>query len=45
MAKKRLNKNVVVALTLSSFLVIIVLSVLMLRQLQRGDPQRLAQLA
>ena len=45
MAKRRLNKNLVIALTLFSFLVIIVLSVLMLKQLQKGDPERLMQLA
>ena len=39
MARKRLNKKVIVALTLSVFASMIVLSVLMLRQLQHRDPQ------
>ncbi len=39
MARKRLNKKVIVALTLFVFASMIVLSVLMLRQLQHSDPQ------
>lgn len=39
MARKRLNKNVVIALTLFAFAMIVVLSVLMLWQLQRRDPK------
>ncbi len=45
MAKKQLNKNVVVGLTLFAFLVIIVVSVLMLRQLQSRDPKYYTDLA
>ena len=45
MAKKRLNKNVVIGLSLVGFLIIIVTSVLMLRQLQSRDPKYYAALA
>lgn len=45
MARKQLNKNVVIGLTLFSFFVIIVASVLMLRQLQARDPQYYVDLA
>ena len=45
MARKRLNKNVVIGLSLFAFLAMIILSVVMLRELQKGDPQRLIELA
>ncbi len=45
MAKKRLNKNVVVGLTLFGFLVMIVLSVVMLSQLRKRDPKYFVDLA
>ncbi len=45
MARKRLNKKLVVALTLLLFLAVIILSVLMFGQLQRGDPKRFVALA
>ena len=45
MARKRLNKKVVVGLTLFTFLTIIVLSTLMLRQLQKADPKHFVALA
>ena len=38
MAKKRLNKNVVVGLTLFGFVLMIVLSIIMLSQLRKRDP-------
>ncbi len=45
MARKRLNKNVVVGLTLFGFFCAIVVSVLMLRQLQKSDPEHFVSLA
>lgn len=45
MARKKLNKNLVITLTLFVFASVIVLSVLMLRQLQRSDPQHFIALA
>ncbi|MHC4695984.1 MAG: tetratricopeptide repeat protein [Planctomycetota bacterium] len=45
MARKRINKKLVVGLTFFVFLTVIILSVLMLRQLQQGDPQRFVALA
>ncbi|UCE59617.1 MAG: tetratricopeptide repeat protein [Phycisphaerales bacterium] len=45
MARKRLNKNLVAALTIFGFVVVIVLSVLMLRQLQQGDPKHFEAMA
>ncbi len=45
MARKKLNKNLVVVLTLFAFAAIVVLSVLMLRSLQKGDPQHFVDLA
>jgi len=45
MAKKQLNKNLVVFLTLSAFLMMVIASVLMLRQLQSRDPVYYTELA
>ena len=45
MAKRQLNKNVVIALTLFMFLIMIIASVLMLRQLQSRDPAYYTELA
>lgn len=45
MAKKELNKNIVVALTLLAFLIMIFASVVMLRQLQSRDPKYYTDLA
>lgn len=45
MAKKRLNKNVVVGLTLFGFVGMIVLSVIMLSQLRKRDPKYFIDLA
>lgn len=45
MARKRLNKNLIVALTLSVFVAMVFASVLVLRQLQRGDPRHFIELA
>lgn len=45
MARKRLNKNVVVGLSLFGFFCVIVASVLMLRQLQKSDPEHFVSLA
>ena len=45
MAKKRLNKNVVVGLTLFTFVVMIVLSIIMLSQLRKRDPAYFVVLA
>ena len=39
MARKRVNKNLVVSLTLFSFVMLIVLSALVLRRIQQGDPK------
>ena len=45
MAKKRLNKNLVLVLTLFASIAMIALAVLMLRQLQSTDPARFVALA
>ncbi len=45
MAGKRLNKKLVVFVTLAGFLTMIVLSLLMLKQLQQRDPQYFIELA
>jgi len=45
MAQKRLNKNVVIGLTLFAFALMILLSVIMLLQLRKRDPQYFADLA
>ena len=45
MARKRLNKNLVVTLTLSGFAMMVLLSVLMLTQLQKRDPKYFIALA
>ena len=45
MTRKRLNKNLIVSLTLCMFVMIIVLSVLMLQQLKRRDPKYFVELA
>lgn len=45
MARKRLNKKLVIGLTVFSFLTVVILSALMLRQLQTGDPQHLVTVA
>ncbi|MBU0718192.1 MAG: tetratricopeptide repeat protein, partial [Planctomycetes bacterium] len=45
MAAKRLNKNLVIVLTLGVFFMMVVLSVLMIRRLQEGDPQVFVDLA
>ncbi len=45
MATKKLNKNLVVALTLTMFAAIIVLSVIMLNSLARRDPKHFVELA
>ncbi len=45
MAKKQLNRNLVIALTLCLFAVMIVLSALMLRRLQQRDPKYYIELA
>ncbi len=45
MAKRRLNKNLVVLLTLSAFAMMILLAVLMLGQLQKRDPKYFVALA
>jgi tetratricopeptide (TPR) repeat protein len=45
MAKTRLNKNIVVGLTLFAFLIMILASFVMLRQLQARDPAYYTQLA
>ncbi|MCH8147227.1 MAG: tetratricopeptide repeat protein, partial [Planctomycetes bacterium] len=42
MARKKLNRRFVIGLTLFTFLSMIALSALMLRQLQKGDPDQLA---
>jgi uncharacterized membrane-anchored protein len=39
MAGKRLNKNLVVGLTLCAFVMMVLLSVLMLLQLRQRDPK------
>ncbi len=45
MAKKRLNKNVVIGLTLFTFVVMIALSIIMLNQLRKRDPAYFVVLA
>ncbi len=45
MARRRLNKNLVVVLTLSGFALMILLAVLMLGQLQKRDPKYFVALA
>ncbi|MEK7731281.1 MAG: hypothetical protein AAB363_05420, partial [Planctomycetota bacterium] len=45
MARRRLNKNLVVVLTLSGFAMMILLAVLMLGQLQKRDPKYFVALA
>ena len=45
MARKQLNKNLVIAITLGVFALMIVLSALMLRQLQQRDPKYFIELA
>ena len=45
MARKRLNKNLVVGITLVVFVIMIVLSALMLNQLQQRDPKYFVELA
>ena len=45
MAKKRLNKNMIVALTLFSLAMLVVLSVLILRQVMHRDPSYFVALA
>ena len=45
MAKQRLNKNVVIGLTLFTFVVMIVLSIIMLNQLRKRDPAYFVVLA
>ena len=45
MATRRLNKNLVVFLALSAFAMMILLSVLMLAQLQKRDPKYFVELA
>ncbi len=45
MAKKRLNKNLVIVLTLLAFVMMIAASVLMLRRLQQRDPKYFVDLA
>jgi len=45
MARKQINKNLVVAITLCGFALMIVLSALMLRQLQQRDPKYFVALA
>jgi len=45
MAKRKLNKNVVVGITLFTFFMMIVLSFIMLNQLQRRDPTYFVELA
>jgi len=45
MARKRLNKNVVIGLTLAAFACMIVLSIVMLRQLQQRDPAYMVEMA
>ncbi|MCH8854394.1 MAG: hypothetical protein IID41_17340 [Planctomycetes bacterium] len=45
MPKKRLNKNVVISLTMFTFIMIIVVSVLTLGQLKRRDPKHFVELA
>ncbi len=45
MARKRLNKNIVIGLTLFSMAAIVFVAVLMLRQLENRDPQHFVALA
>lgn len=45
MAKKRLNKNLVIVLSLCMFALMIVLAVIMLNQLQKRDPKYFVDLA
>lgn len=45
MARKRLNKNLVVALTLSGFAMMIVLAMVMIGRLQQRDPRHFVELA
>ncbi len=45
MARKRLNKNVVLILTLFAFLLMIIVSALMLQRIRRRDPQYFVALA
>ena len=45
MASKRLNRKLVIGLTLLTFLSMIALSLLMLLHLQKGDPDQLADIA
>ena len=45
MAGKRLNKNLIVSLTLFTLVMIVVVSVLMLRQLKQRDPKHFLELA
>lgn len=45
MARKQLNKTMVVGLTLCLFAFMVLLSVVMLRQLQRRDPKYFVDLA
>ncbi len=45
MARKRLNKNLVIGLTLFGFAVMVALSALMLHQLRMGDPRHFLDLA
>ncbi len=45
MARKRLNKNIIIGLTLFSMVVMVLLAVLMLQQLQRRDPKHFITLA
>src|SRR3989304_2576562 len=45
MARKRLNKNLVLVLALSAFAMMILLAVLMLGQLQKRDPEYFVALA
>jgi tetratricopeptide (TPR) repeat protein len=45
MGRKRLNKNLVVVLALSAFAIMVLLSVLMLTQLQKRDPKYFVALA
>lgn len=45
MARRRLNKNLVVGLTLAAFAAMVVLSVIMLQQLQQRDPRHMIEVA
>jgi cellulose synthase operon protein C len=45
MARRKLNKNVVIGLTLFTFLMMVVLATIMISQLQRGDPKYFVELA